>query len=201
MFKNDSFLINCYFFTTPHFSWTSFEGTTTDHFNLKLVLASTPGSTLQRNFDLCIPRKRNCAASFPISTFMCLWAIYIFLPLVHLFSCSRVGRPIVGKYKSLTETWMQELGLWRAVPFLGIFVSNFSVLCLICLICSSYVKILLIAIYVSMMKENKALCRLFVWVSYGCAAIFTDCNTEQLAGFNKIDVRLSNRPPAFVYRI
>ena len=46
-------------------------------------------------------------------------------------SCSRIGRSIVGIYKSLTGTWMLELGLWPSNSFfLGIFVSNFSVLCL-----------------------------------------------------------------------
>jgi membrane-associated HD superfamily phosphohydrolase len=30
------------------------------------------------------------------STFMCLWAIYIFPRSVNLFSCSRIGRPIRG---------------------------------------------------------------------------------------------------------
>ncbi len=45
-------------------------------------------------------QQRNCAASVPIHTFRCLWAIYI------LYS--------------------QEIGTWgRAISFLGIFVSNF----------------------------------------------------------------------------
>ncbi len=40
-------------------------------------------------------------------------------------SCRRMGRSIVGIYKSLTDTWMWKLGRGRAIPFLGIFVSNF----------------------------------------------------------------------------
>ncbi len=48
-------------------------------------------------------QKLNCVASFPISTFMYLWAIYIFLQWV-------LGRPIVGIYKSHTDTWQWKLG-------------------------------------------------------------------------------------------
>jgi hypothetical protein len=38
----------------------------------------------------------NCSASIPISTFMYLWAIYIFPGSIWLFCCSQIGRPILG---------------------------------------------------------------------------------------------------------
>jgi hypothetical protein len=74
--------------------------------------------------------KRNCAASVPISTFICLWATYIFPGSVHIFSCSRTGRLMVRKYKSLTDTWMWKLGLRPRNCFSGNTCLEFSVLCL-----------------------------------------------------------------------
>ncbi len=77
----------------------------------------------------------NCAASAPISTFMCLWAIYMYIPRIgpHIFS-SRKGRPIVGIYNTLTDTWMWKLGLRPRYSFSGNICFQFSAFCL----CSAY---------------------------------------------------------------
>ncbi len=48
----------------------------------------------------------------------------------HIFSCSRIGRPIVGIYKSLTDTWMWKLGLRPCNSFSENVCFEFSVLCL-----------------------------------------------------------------------
>jgi hypothetical protein len=46
-------------------------------------------------------QKRNCAASVPISTFVCLWAIHILPQSICLFCCRKICGPILGIYKSL----------------------------------------------------------------------------------------------------
>jgi hypothetical protein len=61
---------------------------------------------------------------------MCLWAIYIFTWSVHIFSCSGIGRPIVGKYKLLTDTWMWKLRLRPSNFFSRNIYFDFPVLCL-----------------------------------------------------------------------
>ncbi len=57
-------------------------------------------------------QKRNIGASVPISTFMCLWANYIFPRWVCLVMLEEICRLILGIYKSLKDTWMWKLGLW-----------------------------------------------------------------------------------------
>jgi len=91
---------------------------------LPLSLSLCVPASMCASFNTCLPlfwsactakkmysQERNCATSVPISTFMFLRAIYVFPQIVHLFSCRRIGRRVVGIYKSLTEMWMQELGL------------------------------------------------------------------------------------------
>ncbi len=82
-----------------------------------------------RTIKVTLQRKL-CAASVSISKCMCLWAIYMFLGSVHIFSCRSIGRPIVGIYKSLTATWLWKLGERPRNPFLGNVCFKFSVLCL-----------------------------------------------------------------------
>ncbi len=52
-----------------------------------------------------------CAATVPIPIFMFLWAICIFPRSVCLFCCRKISGPIVGIYRSLTDTCMWKLGL------------------------------------------------------------------------------------------
>ncbi len=56
-------------------------------------------------------QKRNCAASVPISTFMCLWAFCKWPWSICLFCCRKISGTILGIYKSLTDTWIWKLGL------------------------------------------------------------------------------------------
>ncbi len=65
-------------------------------------------------------QKRNCATWVPISTFMCLWAIYIFARSVCLFCYRKICGPILEIYKTLTDTWMWNWHWGRTIPFLGI---------------------------------------------------------------------------------
>ncbi len=44
---------------------------------------------------------------------------YIFPQTVCLFCCRKICGPILGIYKTLTDTWICKFGLSRAIPFLG----------------------------------------------------------------------------------
>ncbi len=76
---------------------------------------------------------------------MRLWASYIFPGLVHIFSCSRVGRSIVGIYITRSQnTWMWKLGMWPRNSFIGSICFEFSVLvlCSATLLCARYEALL-----------------------------------------------------------
>ncbi len=80
----------------------------------------------------------NCAASAPISTFMCLWAIYIFPGSLHIFFPAEKADPsweyIVRSQKC---TWMWKLGLRPLYFFPRNICFKFSAFCLCSVVISS----------------------------------------------------------------
>jgi hypothetical protein len=64
-------------------------------------------------------QKRNWATSIPISTFLCLWAIYILPRSVCLFCCRKISGLIL---ESINRLQTHKCGNWdwgRAIPLLG----------------------------------------------------------------------------------
>jgi hypothetical protein len=96
--------------------------------NFVLTCARCIWRTLQLKSHLCIPflEIAQPQSQFPDSC-VCEQSINIIPRIqVHIFSCCRIGRSIEGLYKSTSQT--DECGNWDcgcAIPFLGIFVSNF----------------------------------------------------------------------------
>jgi hypothetical protein len=91
------------------------RGIPTSHVLLKVnhVFQLAPSQLIQRH-NTEIPKqysqKRNCAASVPISTFMCLRAIYIFPGSVCLFSAA--GKYVDRFWEYINRSQTHECGNW-----------------------------------------------------------------------------------------
>ncbi len=86
--------------------------------NLKTFIHCKETIQKIRNKD---SQKRNFLASVPNSTFMCLWAIYIFPWLICLCCCRKICGPILGINKSLTYTWM---GIWEYINGISVVLTS-----------------------------------------------------------------------------
>ncbi len=75
-----------------------------------------------------------CAASVPISTFMCLWAIYTYIPRMGPLYFLQKNRQIdcgnTSITNSLTDTWLWKLRMWPRNSFFENICFEFSELVL-----------------------------------------------------------------------
>ncbi len=103
-------------------------------------------------------QKRNCAASVPISTFMCLWAIYIFPETVCLFFCRKI-QYVDRFWEYLNRSQRHECGNWdwaSVFPSIGIHKWDFrgSVISICWNIVHQYCNCFLIMISMVFMKKK-----------------------------------------------
>ncbi len=63
-------------------------------------------SALYQKLNLCIPGKGIVRPQSQLPTFLCLWTTYVFPGSVYIFGCSKIDRPILETYKSLTDIWV-----------------------------------------------------------------------------------------------
>ncbi len=104
-------------------------------------------------------QKRNCTASVRISTFMCLWAIYIFPETVCLFCCRKI-QYVYRFWEYLNRSQTHECGNWDwgcVIPPIGIHKWDFrSSVISICWnnIVHQYCNCFLIMISMVFMKKN-----------------------------------------------
>jgi hypothetical protein len=119
------------------FQCITLEGWTEVLYWVSGVLAISIGSShCNENSIFVFPEKKLRGLSPNFHIHVSVSDLYIPRISVHIFSCSRMGRPIVGIYKSLTT---HECGNWDwgpAISFLGIFLFEFLVLCL----CSAWLN-------------------------------------------------------------
>ncbi len=100
--------------------------------------------------------KWNCAALFPIPTFMFRWAIYIFPRLVCLFCYMQENRwtDRGNIHKSQTDTWMWKLGLRPRSFFSGNTYIGFSLQCSCSWSSNNYcIPLIMLAIYFILLSD------------------------------------------------